>query len=100
MRIEVTGKHLDVTDPIRRYAEEKCSRLPRFFNGVLEIQILLTQEPHKQEFEAEVHVDVPKHENFIARTRGGDIYECIDLSVDKAVRQLTDFKERLRSSKR
>lgn len=100
MRIEITGRHLDVTDAVRTYAEEKCGKLPRFFNGVMEIQLVLTQEPHQREFEAELQVDVQKHDDLIAKTRSEDIYECIDLTVDKAARQLRDYKERLKDAKR
>lgn len=100
MRIEVTGKQLEVTPAIREYAESKCGRLPKYYDGVQEIIVVLMQRPHHQEFEVEVRVDVEKHDDFIAHVKGTDIYECIDLSIDKLTRQLTDFKERLKNSKR
>lgn len=100
MRIEITGRHLEVTSPIREYAESKCQKLLRFFNGVQEIDVVLSQEPHNREFEAEIRVDVPKHDDFVAKSRGNNIYECIDATVSKVSRQLTEFKERLRDNKR
>jgi putative sigma-54 modulation protein len=100
MRIELTGKQLEVTPAIREYAESKCARLPKYYDGVQAIYVVLMQRPHHQEFEVEVRVDVEKHDDFIAHVTGADIYECIDLSIDKLTRQLTDFKERLKNSKR
>lgn len=100
MRIEVTGKHFALTDPITEYAESKCERLPRYYDGVQEIDVVLEQQPKHEAYVVELRVDVEKHDTFIARVEGHDVYECIDLSIDKMVRQLTDFKEKLKNSKR
>lgn len=99
MRIEVTGKQLDLTDAIRDHAEQKAEKLPRYFNGVQEIDFVLEQLKH-EEFQAEIQVDVVKHDTFVARARGTDIYGCIDQAVEKMTRQLRDFKEKLKSSSR
>lgn len=99
MRIEVTGKRLDVTEAIRSYAETKCGKLPRFFDGVMEIQVLLSTE-EKGSFAAELVVDAVRHDSFVARAAGPQLYACIDLAVDKMSRQLHDFKEKLQDIKR
>ena len=99
MRIEVTGKHMELTPPMTEYAETKCAKLPRYFNGVQEIDVLLEKAAHSEEFEVELRVDVVKHETFVARVTGRDIYQCIDLCVDKMSRQLKDFKEKLKDNR-
>jgi len=99
MRIEVSGKHLDVTEAIRTYAEGKCARLPRFFDGVMEIKVVLSTA-EKGHFDAELVVDAVRHEPFVARSTGPHLYACIDTVVDKMSRQLHDFKEILQSNKR
>lgn len=99
MRIEVKGKRLEVTDAIRTYAEGKCEKLPKFFDGVMEIAVVLQPAQHG-DFSAEVVVDAVKHDSFVAEVSGPSVYACIDQAVDKMSRQLTDFKERLRSGKR
>jgi putative sigma-54 modulation protein len=100
MRTNVVGKHMDITDAIRSYAEQKASKLPKHFDGTQLITIRLEQEPHKKGFHAEVTVDVEKHDDFVANAKGSDLYAAIDEAVDKAARQLTDFKEQLKQSKR
>jgi len=99
MRIEVIGRHLEVTPAIEEYATSKCAKLPRYYDGVQEIQVVLEKRRH-DEFVAELRVDVEKHDDFVAKVDGRDLYECIDLSIDKMTRQLTDFKERLKNGKR
>ncbi len=100
MRIEVIGKHLQITDAISRYAEQKCARLPKYYDGVQKIDVVVEQRTQADEFFVELRVDVEKHDTFIAKSAGRDVYECIDLGIDKMSRQLTDFKEKLKNPKR
>jgi putative sigma-54 modulation protein len=102
MRIEVIGRNLDVTDAIRAHAEAKAAKLPRFFDGVQLITFRLARADHHNhgEFDVELVIDVEKHEDFIARARGPDLYAMIDQAVQKGARQLTEFKERLKQGNR
>lgn len=94
MRIEISGRALELTDAITSYAERKCEKLTKFYDGVQEIEAVLDQRPH--DFTAELIVHAVKHDPFIARAEGEDIYAAIDQAIDKMSRQLTDFKTRLR----
>jgi putative sigma-54 modulation protein len=102
MRIEVFGKGMEITTAILQHAESKASKLPRYFDGVQLITIRLRKEDHHNtgEFGAELVVDVEKHDDFVAHATGDDLYLVIDQVVQKATRQLTDFKERLKMEKR
>jgi len=102
MRIEVVGKNLAVTDPIREHAEAKAAKLPRFFDGVQLITFRLSREGSQThgEFAVELVVDVEKHEDFICHAMHEDLYTAIDAAVQKSSRQLTDFKEKLKMGKR
>ena len=99
MRIEVSGKHLELTPAVRDYVEQKATKLPRYYDGVQEIDVVL-EKPRSEEFDVEVRVEVEKHDTFVARASGPDVYHCIDAAVEKMSRQLTDFKEKLKNSKR
>lgn len=101
MRIDVVGKHMTVTDAIKQHAEEKASKLLKFFDGgVQQITFRLEEGQHRKGFNVEIVVDVIKHDDFVAHAVGDDLYGCIDQAVEKAARQLTDFKERLKMGKR
>lgn len=89
---------MELTPAIEAFAREKCERLPKYFNGVQEIRVILEQAEHG-EFLAEVIAEVVKHDDFIGKARGPALYACIDEAMEKVARQLTDFKERLRDSK-
>jgi len=90
---------MDVTDAIQQYANQKAEKLPRYYDGVQEIEIVLSQESRHGEFNAEFRVESEKHDTFVASDIDKDIYKCIDAASDKMTRQLTDFKEKLKNPK-
>lgn len=103
MRTEVIGKHLEITPAIREFAEQKTARLTRYFDGVQMISVRCEEDTHSNKkddrFHVEITVDVVHHEDFVANAKGTDLYHCIEAAVEKASRQITDFKERLRTHK-
>ena len=46
---------------------------------------------------SEVRVDVVKHKAFVSHATGTDLYAAIDSCVDKAQRQIKDFKDQLKA---
>ena len=66
------------------------------------INVRVDHEPKHADnpFAVEVIVDVEHHEDFIGRAEGTDVYVTIDHAMDKAARQLKDFKEKLKLGKR
>lgn len=102
MRIDVIGRGLEITPAIQSHAEAKASKLPRYFDGVQSIVVTITRTDHQHHasFDVELIVDVEKHEDFVSHAKGDDLYLAIDQAVQRSTRQLTDFKERLKTEKR
>lgn len=98
MDITVTGKHLEVTEAIRSYARNKAGKLPRYFDRIRQLEVLIDKRDHgHQAVEMIAHVD--HHDPFLANVTGTDLYGCIDEAVDKLERQLTEHKEKVRNRK-
>jgi putative sigma-54 modulation protein len=98
MRIDVVGKHIEITPAIQEYAQKKAEKLTKIFDGTQQIRVLLeSPQGKKSEFHVEIVVDVEKHQDFIANCTGPDLYAAIDTAVDKAARQVRDFKEKLKA---
>ena len=97
MQVNISGRHLSVTPPIEEYIHKKSERLPRHFDRVQQIDVVIEKQPN--DFHVEIIVDVEGHNDFIANGTHEDLYACVDLTIDRAVRQLTDWKEKLRRHK-
>jgi putative sigma-54 modulation protein len=102
MRIEVTGQHLAISPGIRAHAEQKAEKLTKFYDQIQQINVRVDHEPKHFDtpFSVEVIVDVEHHDDFVARAEGSDVYVTLDMAMDKAARQLRDFKEKLKLGKR
>lgn len=98
MEIKVTGRHVTVTDEVRDYVADKASRLPRYYDRIHAIEVVLDHE--SQQFTAEMIVRVDRKHTLVASETGPDTFVLIDLISEKIERQLTKHKEKNRSHKR
>ena len=97
MQIRVTGRHVEVTDDVRNYIEDKANKLPRFYDRIHEIEMVLDRE--SEQFTAEMIVRAGKKHTFVAKETGPDTFALVDLLVDKLERQLNRHKEKNRNHK-
>lgn len=98
MLITITGKHIEITDAIRSHVEEKVAKLPRYYDSVSQIEVVLDgNEGGGQSVEIIVHAE--HNDMLIAKETGTDTYTCIDAAVHKMERQLKKAKEKQRTHK-
>jgi putative sigma-54 modulation protein len=98
MRIDVIGRNLEVTEAIRLHAQEKASKVERYFDRIQLITVTVGKEDHHHHgnFGAEIRLDVEGHDDFVAHASNADLYVAIDEAVQKASRQIHEHKERTR----
>ena len=93
MQISLSGHHVDITDSMRNYVNEKIARLDRHFDQALDIHVVLTVEKLRHKAEATLHVS---GSNLYADDVQEDMYAAIDGLVDKLDRQGKKHKEKLK----
>ena len=93
MNIIMTGHHIQVTDAIRNYVNEKFARLERHFEHLIEIHVVFEVEKLQQKAEATVQINGA---TLFAEDVQEDLYAAIDGLVDKLDRQLVKHKEKHR----
>ena len=94
MQVSLSGHHVEITESLRNYVNEKVARLDRHFDKALDIQIVLTVEKLRHKAEATLHVS---GSNLYADDVQEDMYAAIDGLVDKLDRQGKKYKEKLKS---
>ncbi len=97
MQIQVTGRHVEITDDVRDYIHDKVAKLPRFYDRIHEVEVVLDHE--SEQFTAEMIVRAGRKHTFVARETGPDTFTLIDLVIEKLERQLTRQKEKYRNRK-
>ena len=97
MLITVTSRHMDVTEPLKTYAEQKAGKLIKYYDRIQEVEVIFDNGKDTKRVEMIVNAE---HKNtFVAHHDDGDAYACIDGCMDKLERQLSDHKKKVRNRK-
>jgi len=92
MQINLTGHHVEITDSLRNYVEEKMERVERHFDKVTNTHVILSVENVRHKAEATVHMS---GNSIFAESTEDDMYKAIDSLVDKLDRQVKKHKEKI-----
>jgi len=91
MNVQVSGHHVEVTQPIRDYVLSKLERVQRHFDQVIEINVILSVQKLRQKAEISVHMP---GKDIHVESDDADMYAAIDLMMDKLDRQIIKHKQK------
>jgi putative sigma-54 modulation protein len=92
MRLELTGRHVDITPALRRLVTRKLSKLERLLNHrALSAQAVLTREKHSVRADITLHA---RGEQFLHGVGNGDAWEP---SIGEAIDKLSQQAQRLKT---
>jgi putative sigma-54 modulation protein len=97
MQIALTFRHMEASEPVRLYVEEKLARVKKYIDEPVEAQVALSVEK-KIRHKAEV-VLIAKGITIKGTEETDDMYAAVDSVVDKIERQLKRYKEKLKMHK-
>jgi putative sigma-54 modulation protein len=92
MQLNLTGHHVDITDSLRNYVEEKIEKLERHFDKVTNTHVILSVESTRHKAEATVNMS---GNNIFAESTEDNMYAAIDSLIDKLDRQVKKHKEKI-----
>ena len=93
MQLNVSGHHVEVTDPLREYVESKFERLQRHYDQITTTHVILSVEKMVHKAEATIHI---AGADLFAAAEDEDMYAAIDSLTDKLDRQLIKHKQKHR----
>ncbi len=96
MKFIISGKHLELTQAIKDYAEEKLSKVEKYTDEINEIDVQIEVEKTKTEgviHKASTTLYVSGKTIRLEETNH-DMYTAIDLLADKMIRQVRKYKEK------
>ncbi len=98
MLFTITGKHMEITEAIRTHAEEKTSKLPKYYDSINQIEVIIDGSDGGKT-SVEIIARGEHSQFFVVTEAGDDAYSCIDIAVHKLERQLRRKKTRQRDNK-
>ncbi len=98
IKVAVTFRHLQPTDALKRYAEQKIHRIGKFFIHPLDAHVILPVDGKERQV-AEVELRT-RGATILGKEQHHDLYAAIDLAIDKIERQINKLKEKTKLERR
>ena len=97
MQISITGRNVEITDSLRNHVEKRLNHVKKYFNSVLDADVVLGVEHYRHMAEVTIHANgITMH----GEESTGDMYTSIDKVVDKIERQLRRYKSKILTTHR
>ena len=94
MQLSITARHMDLSEDLKEYAEKKVYGLKKYFNHILDAQLVLEQLKTNRIAELTLHANgLTAH----AEDCGVDLRGCLDSVVEKIEKQLKKHHSRLKN---
>jgi putative sigma-54 modulation protein len=97
MRITISSRHMELTAPLREYAEQKVVKLEKYYDRVVGVEVVL--DNHKEGMRVEMIVSADHQNRFVSHHECADAYAGIDGCIGKLGRQLSEHKKKFRNRK-
>lgn len=93
MQITYAFRHMDTSDRAKEHTANKLGRLSRLEDGEMSVDVVFTAE--KQDYRAEFRVN-DRSGNFIIGETRSDLFEAINVAVDRLDQTVSERKARLK----
>ena len=97
MNLRITARHFNLKDDLREYIEEKSQRLSRFYEGIIDMEVILGWEKQARYVELIIKVN---NGQIVLKEESEELRKSFDLILDKAERQLKKHKQKMRAKEK
>ncbi len=91
-RVDIIGRNIQVTEPIRMYVWDKLSKIERFHTHIMHLH--MTLEIQKMEHVCAIVLKID-HIEVKCQAKSTDMYASIDLAIDRLHTLLSRYKSRI-----
>ncbi len=96
MRINLTFRHVESSDALKEYAEQRLKKLKKYADGPMDVNVVLSVEKFRHTAEVVISGDGIRA---AAKEVQDDMKAAIDLVSDKIEKQLKKYKKKQRSKR-
>ncbi|MFO1107420.1 MAG: ribosome-associated translation inhibitor RaiA [Amaricoccus sp.] len=99
MRIQVSGKQIDIGDALRLHVEDRLMEtVGKFFDRPVDAVVTFSKDRHEFISDSSVHLSTGM--TVQAKARAGEVYASFESAVDRMEKQLRRYKRRLKDHHR
>lgn len=97
MNITVTGRNVEVSSALRKYAEDKIGKFDRYLTKITDVTVTLSVEKYRHKAEVLIKANGSLIQ---AQSVTSELYSSIDEVTEKLLRQLKKHKEKMKSHRK
>ena len=98
IKISVTFRHIEPTDALKHYAEQKVHKIGKYFSQPLDARVTLAVDAKQRQLaEVELHTHGAM---ILGKEQHQDMYAAIDLVIDKIESQVRKQKAKNKVGRR
>lgn len=101
MNLSITGKQIQLTDPIKDYVENALDSLNKYNLDIISTRVVINADEKngKKGFGVEVTINLPKTETIVIKQKDKDLYSAIDTALDRANKVFRRHHDKLTTTK-
>ena len=96
MQLSVTFRHMEASEPLRTYVQERTGKLTKYIDKPMESQVTLSVEKFRQIADVVINANGIR---IAGQEEHEDMYAAIDLVMEKIERQVKKYKGKIRKHK-
>lgn len=96
MQVSVTFRHMEPSEALKNYVQERTSKLTKYIDRPLESQVILSVHKFRHIVDIIINVDGLR---IAGQEEHEDMYAAIDLVMDKIERQVKKYRDKIRKHK-
>ncbi len=97
MNTSIVGKNLELTEPIKNYAESAFEAIKKYNLDIISASMVLSDNK-KGQFGVEFVVNVKDKHTVVITQRDKDLYAAIDLALDRAKKNLRRYADKIKDN--
>ena len=97
MKVEITGRHIEITPAIRTYIQKKLGKFTRILGDDINFHVIIGVEKDRQNVEILLK---SKYLELAGKSASNDLYNSVTLAIEKLERQTLKQKGKMIEGKR
>ncbi len=99
MKLNIIGRHVDLTPQMEEHAREKFAKLDRYFAGIQHADVVLQADGHGQAltYGVEAAVVLGHGARLVGKARAPEMNTAIDMAGSRLEKQIRRFHARLKA---
>ena len=97
MNISLTGRSIELTDPIKEYLQNAITSLAKFNLDIISVQAVCAKQStgKKQGISVEFTVNLAGKNTVVIKQSDDDMYAAVDMAIDRAQKALRRMHDKL-----